>query len=315
MVELFDCTKTSLNQGAKGAQVTLLQTHLKTLGYYTSVNGRTLKIDGDYGPYTFNAVWNFQKATGNTTDGYFGPQTCKSLNEKINAYNTANTTVKATDLFDCPNVNLYEPMKNDLVKKLQEQLKKLGYYTAKIDGDFGPLTTAAVKAFQTAKGGLRPDGVFGPVTCAKMKETTTETKKETVAAKAPEPPKDPYPVDTSKNIMKAEDSNLSIDGIYLSVSGITFTNPFKSKKFVRMDMMDGSQKKYQTPPTPREYSVDCILTLDEYLQLENEFYKMMNRDCNVLTSLFNSGKYNVEFSLAYQNVRSRKITIKFLEVM
>ena len=155
MVELFDCSKTSLRQGAKGAQVTLLQTHLKTLGYYNST------IDGSFGPVTYQAVWNFQKATGNVKDGYFGPVTCKSLNEKINARNTAVTTLTSTGAFDCPKTNLQEPMQGDAVKKLQEELNKLGYYTAKIDGEFGPLTTKAVKAFQTAKGGLLPDGIFG----------------------------------------------------------------------------------------------------------------------------------------------------------
>lgn len=315
MVELFDCSKTSLRQGAKGSQVTLLQTHLKTLGYYTSAYGKTLKLDGDYGPYTKAAVTAFQKATGNVQDGYFGPITCKSLNEKINAKNTAVTTLTATGAFDCPKTNLQEGMTGDAVKKLQEELKKLGYYTRQVDGDFGPWTKKAVQAFQTAKGGLLVDGIFGPVTCSKLQSTTAAQKVEVATVKAVEPPKDPYKVDVSKNVLKAEESNLDVDGLYFMVSNITFTNPFKSKSFKRLDMMDGSQKKYQTPAAPREYSVDCILTLDEYTMLEYEFYKMLNRDCNVVTTLFPSGKYNVEISLAYQNVKSRKVTMKFTEVI
>jgi peptidoglycan hydrolase-like protein with peptidoglycan-binding domain len=51
--------------------------------------------------------------------------------------------------------------KGDLVKKMQ---KVLG---ATPDGDFGPGTEKAVKAWQT-KNGLTPDGVVGPKTLAKM---------------------------------------------------------------------------------------------------------------------------------------------------
>ena len=312
MAELFDCNNTSLKKNAKGAKVTLLQTYLKQLGYYTA------SIDGSFGPVTEKAVKSFQKATNNTVDGWFGPKTCKSLNEKIDAKNTATSTVQTTQVFDCPNVNLYENNPNnskDLVTKLQTELKKLGYYTRQVDGDFGPYTTEAVKKFQKAKGGLLTDGVFGPATCKKLGATTTETKVTTAVAKATEPPKDPYAVDVSRNVLKAEESNLSIDGLYFSVSGVTFTNPFKTKRFQRIDMMDGSQKKFQTNATPREYSVDCILSVAEFEQLKNEFYKMQNRDCKVVTSLFESGTYNVEVGLAYQNVGSRKVTLKLLEVI
>lgn len=40
----------------------------------------------------------------------------------------------------------------DDVEDLQNKLKKLGLYTGTIDGDFGPKTEAAVKAYQKSKG-------------------------------------------------------------------------------------------------------------------------------------------------------------------
>lgn len=49
------------------------------------------------------------------------------------------------------------------VKDLQSRLKQLGYYQASIDGDFGNLTEAAVKAYQKAKK-LTVDGCVGPQT-------------------------------------------------------------------------------------------------------------------------------------------------------
>jgi N-acetylmuramoyl-L-alanine amidase len=49
------------------------------------------------------------------------------------------------------------------VEALQEVLSMLGYYTARVDGIFGPLTDKAVRAFQSASG-LVPDGIVGPLT-------------------------------------------------------------------------------------------------------------------------------------------------------
>ena len=49
------------------------------------------------------------------------------------------------------------------VLALQKQLKEKGYYSGDLDGDFGPMTEAAVKAFQQANG-LYVDGIVGPIT-------------------------------------------------------------------------------------------------------------------------------------------------------
>lgn len=53
--------------------------------------------------------------------------------------------------------------KGEQVKALQEALAILGAYSGKIDGDFGPLTEAAVRKFQRDNG-LYVDGEFGPKT-------------------------------------------------------------------------------------------------------------------------------------------------------
>jgi N-acetyl-anhydromuramyl-L-alanine amidase AmpD len=51
------------------------------------------------------------------------------------------------------------------VKRLQKLLRQRNLFPedAKIDGDFGPITEAAVQAFQTFAG-LDPDGIVGPMT-------------------------------------------------------------------------------------------------------------------------------------------------------
>ena len=53
------------------------------------------------------------------------------------------------------------------VKELQTKLKKLGYYDAYVDGDYGDTTVAAVKAFQK-KYNLTADGIAGKETLKKL---------------------------------------------------------------------------------------------------------------------------------------------------
>jgi peptidoglycan hydrolase-like protein with peptidoglycan-binding domain len=56
-------------------------------------------------------------------------------------------------------------MSGSSVTALQQALTQLGYNPGTADGSYGPSTTQAVTAFQTAKG-LTADGVAGPATLA-----------------------------------------------------------------------------------------------------------------------------------------------------
>ena len=58
--------------------------------------------------------------------------------------------------------------KNDQVKALQEELKKLGYFQGPSDGKFGRHTEYALRSFQRVNG-LPEDGVLGPRTIAAIK--------------------------------------------------------------------------------------------------------------------------------------------------
>ena len=53
--------------------------------------------------------------------------------------------------------------RGDDVAELQMQLKQMGYYSGDVDGVFGEMTDAAVKAFQEANS-MYVDGIVGPVT-------------------------------------------------------------------------------------------------------------------------------------------------------
>ena len=149
-------TTTTLKSGAKGEAVKELQRRLKELGYYNNA------IDGDYGAKTVVAVKAFQKKNGLTADGVAGSSTLKKLNSTsaIKATTTTTTTTTTTD-------GLKSGDKGAEVKKLQERLKELGYYTSAIDSEYGAKTIAAVKAFQQ-KNGLTADGVASSATLKKL---------------------------------------------------------------------------------------------------------------------------------------------------
>ena len=62
-----------------------------------------------------------------------------------------------------------------LVRRVQRDLRALGYFEGPVTGFYGPLTTAAVKAFQQASG-LAPDGVWGPRTNAALAARTASRR-------------------------------------------------------------------------------------------------------------------------------------------
>lgn len=59
--------------------------------------------------------------------------------------------------------------KGELVKNLQEGLKKLGYHISKIDGIFGDKTEKAVIEFQEDHG-LYADGIVGDITASELRK-------------------------------------------------------------------------------------------------------------------------------------------------
>ena len=140
----------SLRKGATGSAVKDLQTKLKKLGFYNAY------VDGSYGDTTVAAVKAFQKKYNLTADGVAGSETLKKLDS---AYKNADS--------DKDDDSLRKGATGTAVKTLQTNLKKLGFYTAYVDGSFGATTESAVKAFQR-KYGLTADGVAGSATLKKI---------------------------------------------------------------------------------------------------------------------------------------------------
>ena len=61
--------------------------------------------------------------------------------------------------------------KSDNVRRLQQALTQLGYYSGTVDGSFGSGTKAAVSAFQQANS-LTVDGIAGSATIALLEKQT-----------------------------------------------------------------------------------------------------------------------------------------------
>jgi len=65
-------------------------------------------------------------------------------------------------------------------RRLQETLSQLGYETGKIDGDYGPVTKAAVRKFQEDNG-LVVDGKAGPMTWETINDKTADMREKKAA--------------------------------------------------------------------------------------------------------------------------------------
>ena len=131
-----------IRQGATGAAVKRLQNLLISAGFNPG------KVDGIFGPLTRGAVLAFQGSRNLVQDGIVGIKTWTALGVNCNI----------PPVNGCP--TLAQGSRGPAVTKLQGILKQKGYYTGNLDGIFGPLTKAAVLAFQGDQG-LVQDGIVG----------------------------------------------------------------------------------------------------------------------------------------------------------
>jgi peptidoglycan hydrolase-like protein with peptidoglycan-binding domain len=121
-------------EGSRGEAVVALQYLLTTRGF--SPDG----VDGTFGPNTRAALIRFQASRKLSADGVAGSQTWPALVFQVSPGNTG-----------------------DGVRAVQSELNANGYHLA-VDGDYGPLTVAAVHGFQARYDLAGANGVIDPAT-------------------------------------------------------------------------------------------------------------------------------------------------------
>ena len=157
-----------LKSGSTGTQVKKVQQQLKKLGYYTG--SLTSKFDSD----TVSAVKAFQKATGIEATGVATTETRKLLNSGNGKAKEDSSSVDQTTK------TLESGDTGTQVKKVQQQLKKLGYYTGSLTSKFDSDTVSAVKAFQKAND-LTVNGKADKATRELLNSGKGEAKKDTAS--------------------------------------------------------------------------------------------------------------------------------------
>lgn len=147
----------TLRRGYTGDDVIAVQERLKELGYYTG------SIDGVYGSGSIAAATAFQKNNGLKVDGLTGQSTYAALfSSSAVAAGSSSSSGSSSSGSSSTYVKLQSGDKGTEVKKLQQALKNLGYDVS-ADGTYGPITVAAVIAFQKLNG-LDDDGIAGAKT-------------------------------------------------------------------------------------------------------------------------------------------------------
>lgn len=137
-----------LKLGDRGIAVRELQQRLKQAGFYKEA------VDGIFSSATVAALKQFQQAKKLPVDGMAGPQTQSAL---VRVGNSGTSPPKQLQLGS----------KGEQVEVLQRQLNQLGYYQARISGEFNAETKLALIEFQKAYS-LGSDGIAGPNTLSAL---------------------------------------------------------------------------------------------------------------------------------------------------
>lgn len=126
----------TIRSGSRGNFVRILQ---YLLNYY----GANLSVDGVFGGGTLRAVQDFQRSNNLTADGIVGRNTWNKL---LNLNPSSEVLRRGSE--------------SSAVMFLQRLLLSYLYPITNLDGDFGPETERAVRAFQS-ENGLAVDGIVG----------------------------------------------------------------------------------------------------------------------------------------------------------
>lgn len=180
MTQIAQAASYTLAPGATGGRVAVVESGLKTLGYYQG------SINGTYGPALALAVRIFQDQHHLKATGIVGATTLAALHKA-----TTPIATSLPSLVSQPAV-LRLGDSGPMVVQLQKLLVHQRYRIS-TDGQFGPATESAVVSFQRTHG-LQANGIVGPDTLNALKNDKPPA--------APKPAPKPAPVQTAPGVMK-----------------------------------------------------------------------------------------------------------------
>lgn len=177
----------TLKQGITHQDVKELQSLLKLRGFFNYHETTTY-----FGPVTTKAVMDFQRANGLVVDGIVGKKTYSKLLQK--SFQEEKDAVKETIQKSAASSKVLKLNSTGKeVKKLQEDLKFLGFFTYyKTTDYYGTITTEAVRKFQISQK-LKATGVADAVTIQRIQQQVNAKKKPVQTKPATKPAAKPAP--------------------------------------------------------------------------------------------------------------------------
>ena len=157
-------------QGSSGEQVRIIQSKLKSWGYYDGT------VDGVFGSQTTQAVKYFQRKNGLTADGIVGPATLRALGMSDGGSNTSASQSASLDLLArvisaeargepysgqvaVGAVILNRVEHPSFPNTIAGVVYQPGAFTCMVDGQIDqPVAQSAVRAAQEALNGADPSG-------------------------------------------------------------------------------------------------------------------------------------------------------------
>lgn len=258
-----DCHR-PLKKGDEGKDIVRLQTRLSELGYYTS------KISGSYLDATSAAVAAFQKDNGLDSNGKADIETQSKLYSDVVYIPTPDPNATMTPVPEpTPVPDLTFPgklsygSKSEGVKRVQERLKELGYFTHKSSAGFYKHTQAAVISFQK-QNGLKASGTVDEETWNALYASDVALPKDPPKP-SPEPTPVPYfmEVDVKNQLIKVFERDQSgafnnLHRVFWCSTGTesypsdigTFTLTERRSRFAEFPNWGGGKARYWVKITP-----------------------------------------------------------------
>jgi peptidoglycan hydrolase-like protein with peptidoglycan-binding domain len=133
-----------------------VQQRLRQIGAYSGA------VDGVWGGDSAAALQRFQQSRGLQVTGQLNQATVATL-----GIDPSELVAHGTAVVPAPSQAYAQPLRPDVVRRIQSRLGELGFYRGRADGVWGDRSTAALERFQQSRG-LEASGELNPSTATAM---------------------------------------------------------------------------------------------------------------------------------------------------